>query len=51
MKLNLSLHSRYCAEACDEFAGPISTSLRPGSTTSYEEMSQQLQAVGNTVPD
>ena len=29
---NLSLYSLYYAEACNEFAGPNSTSLRPGNT-------------------
>ena len=30
---------------------PISASLRPGNTASFEEMSQQWRAVGNTVSD
>ena len=46
---NLSLYSLYYAEACNEFAGPISVSLRPGNTTPFEEMSQRWRAVGNTV--
>ena len=37
----------YYAEACNEFAGPISASLRPG----IEELSQRWRAVGNTVSD
>ena len=39
------------ALACDEFAGPISASLRPGNTASFEEMSQRLRTVDNTVSD
>ena len=48
---NLSLHSLYYAKACNELAGPISASLRPGSTVSFEEMSQRRRAVGNTLSD
>ena len=40
----------YYAEACYEFAGPISTSLRPRSKAFFE-MSQQWRAVGNSVSD
>ena len=41
-----------CSEACcNELAGPISASLRPGNTATFEEMSQRWQAVGNTVSD
>ena len=40
----------YYAEACNEFSGPISASLRPGNTASFE-MSQRWQAIGNTVSD
>ena len=29
----------YYSEACNEFVGPISVSLRPGNTTSFKEMS------------
>ena len=47
--VSLSLYSLYYAETCNEFAGPISASLHPGNTASFEEMSQQWQAVGNTV--
>ena len=50
-KSNRLLHSLYYAEAWNEFAGPISASLRPGDTAPFEEMSQQRQAVGNTVSD
>ena len=32
-------------------AGPIFTSLRPGTTASFEEMLQRLRAVGNAVSD
>ena len=39
------------AEACNELAGPISASLRPGNTAPFEEMSQRWLAVGNTVSD
>ena len=48
---NLSLYSLYCAEAWNELTGPISASLRPGNTASFEEVSQRRQAVGNTVSD
>ena len=44
----LSLYSLYYAKACNEFVGPISTSLRPGNAASFEEMSQRWRAVGNT---
>ena len=33
---NISLYSLYYAEACNEFAGPISESLRPGRTAPFE---------------
>ena len=51
IKSNLSLYSLYYAEACNELAGPISASLRPGNTAPFEEMSQRWRAVGNTVSD
>ena len=51
LKSNLSLYSLYYAEACNELAGLISASLRPGNTASFEEMSQRWRAVGNTVSD
>ena len=38
IKSNLSLYSLYYAEACNELAGPISASLRPGNTAPFEEM-------------
>ena len=50
-KSNLSLYSLYFAEACSKFAGPISASLLPGNTASFEEMSQQWRPVGNSVSD
>ena len=50
-KSNRLLYSLYYAEAWNELAGPISASLRPGDTAPFEEMSQQRQAVGNTVSD
>ena len=43
--------SQYYAEACNEFAGPISVSLRPGNTALFEEMLQRWRAVGNTAPN
>ena len=48
---NLSLYSLDYAEACNELAGPISVSLRPGNTAPFEEMSQWWRAVDNTVSD
>ena len=45
------LCSLYYAVACNEFAGPIFASLRPGNTSSFEEMSQRWRAVGNNVSD
>ena len=49
--LNPSLYLMCYAEACNEFAVPISVSLRLGNTALFEEMLQQWQAVGNTVSD
>ena len=51
VKSNLSLYSLYCAEACNELAGPISASLLPGNIASFEEMLQRWRAVGYTVSD
>ena len=51
IKSNLSLYSLDYAEACNELAGPISASLRPGNTAPFQEMSQRWRAVGNTVSD
>ena len=48
LKSNLSLNSIYYAVVCNDFAGPISASLRPGNTAFFEEI-LWLQAVGNTV--
>ena len=48
-KSNLSLYLLHYAETCNELAGPISASLRPSNTASFEEMSQRWRAVGNTV--
>ena len=49
---DLSLYLLYYAEACNEFSGRISASLRPGSNTaSFEELSQGWRMVGNTVSD
>ena len=48
-KSNLSLDLLCYAEACNEFEGPIFISLLPGNTDSFQEMSQQWRAVGNTV--
>ena len=39
------------AEACSQFMGLISATLRPGNTAPFEEMSQRGQAVGNNVYD
>ena len=38
----------YYAEACNEFTGPVSESLRPGSTAPFEVMLQRWRAIGNT---
>ena len=46
-----SLHLLYYAEACNELAGPINASLRPGFTAPFEEMSQRWRAVGNTASE
>ena len=51
VKSNLSVYSLYYAEACNEFAGPISASWRRNNTAPFEEMLQQWRAVGNTVSD
>ena len=39
------------AEARNKFAGPIFASLRPGSTSLFEEFLQRRRAIGNTVSD
>ena len=41
IKPNLLLHSLYYAKACNNFAGPISTSLRSGNTATFKEISQR----------
>ena len=51
IKSNLLLYSLYYAKACNELAGPISASLRPGNAALFEEMLQRWRAVGNTVSD
>ena len=51
IKSNLSLYFLYYDEACNQFAEPISASLRPGNTASFEEMSEWWRAVGNTLSD
>ena len=51
IKSNLSLYSLYDAEAWNEFAGPISASLRPGNPASCEQMPQRWKAVSNSVSD
>ena len=38
-------------DRCNEFAGPISESLRPINTAPFEELSQRWQAVGTAVFD
>ena len=45
----IALYSLYYAEACNEFAAPISTSLHPDNTASLKEISQRWRAVGATV--
>ena len=45
LKSNLSLYSLQYAEACNEFAGPISASLRLGNTAPLEETLQRQRAV------
>ena len=51
-KSNHSLYSLNYNEACNEFARPISSSLRQGNTAPYEEMSRRWRAVGScTVSD
>ena len=51
IKSNLSLCLLYYAEACNEFAGPIFTSLRPDNTAPFKEMSQRCRTVGDTMSD
>ena len=51
IKSNLSLYLMYYAEACNEFAGLISASLRADITALFKEMLQRWRAVGNTGSD
>ena len=51
IKSNLSLYSLYYTEACNQFAGLIFASLRPGNTAPFEEMPQQWRVIGNTAFD
>ena len=44
---NISLYSLYCAEACNELAGPISASLRWAT----QLLLKKCRSVGNTVVD
>ena len=46
---HISLYSLYYAKACNEFAGHISTSLHPGNTAPFTQVSQQWQTIGNPV--
>ena len=50
-KSNQRFHCSRCkyAEACNDLAGPIYASLRPGNTAPSEEMSLRWQVVGNAV--
>ena len=50
IKSNLLLYPLYYAEAYNEFAGPMSASLRPGKTASFN-MLQRWRTVGNIVSD
>ena len=49
LKISLSWYLLYYAKACNEFAGPISASFRPGNTPPLEETLQRWRAVDNTV--
>ena len=51
IKIKYLLYSLLHAEACNEYAGAISASLRLGNTSPFKEMLQQRQAVGNTASD
>ena len=50
-KSNLSLYSLFYTEACNELAGPISSSLLSGNTVTFEEMLQRWRDVGNIAFD
>ena len=41
----------YYAKQCNEFAWPITASLRPGNIALFKEMSLRWQTVGNDVFD
>ena len=41
IRSNLSLHSLYYTEACNELAGPISTSLLSCNSAPFKEMLQR----------
>ena len=45
----LSLYSLNCAKSCNEFAGPIPASLRPGNKAPFEDILQRWRVVGNIV--
>ena len=45
------LYLLYYAEVYNKLAGPISTTLLPNNTASFQEMSQRWRAVGNSVSD
>ena len=49
IKENVSLYSLDYVEVCNEFPGPVSASLRPGSNALIEEMLQRWRSVGSTV--
>ena len=49
IKSNLSLYLLYYAKACKKLAGLISASFCLGNAAPFEEMSQRLGAVGNSV--
>ena len=51
IKINLLLYLLYYAEACNDLTGTFPTSLRPINTASFEEISQQWRAIGNTAFD
>ena len=51
IKPNSLLFSLYYDEACYEFAGLSSASLRPGSAAFFEEILQWWRAVGKTPSD
>ena len=51
IKSSLSLYLLYYAKACNEFAEPVSASLRQGNTASLEQMLQWWRTVGNTMFD